>query len=647
MCGITGFISENMDPAILSICIDKMSSELRHRGPDQGNTWVDKDLGLALGHRRLSVLDLSDAGSQPMISSCGRLVIVYNGEIYNHPEIRNKLKKEHINWRGTSDTETLIEAIRVYGLEETLQLANGMFAFALWDRKEQLLSLCRDRVGEKPLYYGFQKGLFLFASELKPLIRHPGCVPEINGEALQKLFQFGYIPEPLSILKDVYKVPPASVIQFHYPSFSLLPPEQYWKAEEIVSNGLNHPFIGINEQEKVRMLERILSGSVKKRMISDVPVGAFLSGGFDSGIVTALMQRYSSKPVKTFSIGFEDPEFDESGYASAISGYLGTDHTGYTVTTEDCLEVIPELPGLYDEPFADSSQIPAYILSALARKQVTVALSGDGGDELFAGYNRHFSGQELWNIMKQFPAPVRKGFGKVTAYFPFSFQKKMASLFVQGADQIPHLEEKMRKLSRMLQCKTGREAMMSLVHFADELVVSGEWSAINQTNSAFMDQLEDIHFLMYHDLVQTLPGDMLVKVDRASMGNSLEVRMPFLDPELIEFSWKLPLEDKMNRGEGKKIVKKLGYQLLPEELLDHPKKGFEVPVGRWLRTGLKDWAHDLLQSDRIKRDGYLNPEIVQQYLHNHEKGTGNYKNELWAFLMFQSWLDTYREYLVK
>lgn len=651
MCGITGFFvtTKDANKGELENTVLRMAGTLKHRGPDDSGIWVDAQAGIALGHRRLAIVDLSPEGHQPMVSRCGRYVIVFNGEIYNFQSMRRELEGLGHTFRGHSDTEVMLAAISQWGLEKAVQKFNGMFAFALWDRKDRILHLVRDRLGKKPLYYGWMGKTLLFGSELKALRIHPAFRGEIDRDALTLFLRHNYIPAPYSIYKRIHKLPPGTILslsvdgrQRDEEGISLVP---YWLAKEVAEQGVQQPFRD-SEQEAVEELDRLLRDAVKLRMEADVPLGAFLSGGIDSSTVVALMQAQSPRPVNTFSIGFHESGYNEAEDAKRVAHRLGAEHTELYVTPEEAMAVIPRLPSLYDEPFSDSSQIPTFLVSQLARRHVTVSLSGDGGDELFGGYNRYFWGRSLWQKVGWLPCGVREVLAKALRMrspqeWETLFQKYSSLLPERMRQRNPG--DKLHKLADVLAV-VGPEAMyMGLVSHWQEpasLVVEANEPPTILTDPGQWAQLPDFtQRMMYLDLVTYLPDDILTKVDRASMGVSLEARVPLLDYRVVEFAWGLPLSMKMRQGQGKWILRQVLYRYVPRELVERPKMGFGVPIDAWLRGPLRDWAESLLEERRLREDGFLNPEPVRKKWEEHLAGNRNWQYHLWDILMFQAWLE--------
>ena len=622
MCGIAGFLDarRELDGDRLRHVAGGMAETLHHRGPDDTGVWADAEHGVALGHKRLSIIDLSPLGHQPMASASGRYQLTFNGEIYNHRQLRDELESSGFTFRGHSDTEVFVEAIEQWGVDETLGRANGMFALAIWDTREQCLRLGRDRIGIKPLYYGWLGETFVFASELKALRAHPAFDAEIDRGAISLLLQHCYIPAPHSIYRGIKKLPPGTTLRISDPSDKSIAPLPYWRMSDAVDNGQANPFSG-SIDDACDELERLLSDSIRLRMEADVPVGAFLSGGIDSSTVVALMQSASLRTARTFAIGFHEQQFNEAGYAKSVAEHLGTEHVEHYVTAQEALDVIPLLPRLYDEPFADSSQIPTYLVSKITREHVTVSLSGDGGDELFGGYNRYHHIKRIW---------------KKIGWLPVSLRRCAGSLL----ETVMPLRGKHTR--GLLKCADAQAAYGYLnTHWkdVDEIVVGGQpaftWWDVPETwglRSSFVEQM------MHLDSITYLPDDILTKVDRASMAVSLEARVPLLDHRVVEFAWSLPLHYKVHAGEPKYPLRRVLERHVPRELFERPKVGFGVPIDSWLREPLRDWAEDLLSHDRLQREGYFNPAPIRQRWSEHFAGTHNWHYWLWDVLMFQAWL---------
>jgi asparagine synthase (glutamine-hydrolysing) len=640
VCGIAGFIDRTV-PDIEAACV-AMAGALTHRGPDDCGYCVHPDVGLAMGHRRLSILDLSPAGHQPMRSLSGRFEIVFNGEIYNHRAMREELhwRRAGAPWRGHSDTETLLAAIETWGLEGALQRCIGMFALALWDRQRRRLTLARDRAGEKPLYYGRSGPAFLFASELKALRAHPAFRPDVDRDCLALYVRYSYVPDPYSICRGIRRLAPGTMLEVdehgHYGE-----PRPYWSAAEVVEGTRVAGFRG-GDQAAIDTLDQLLSDAVALQMIADVPLGAFLSGGIDSSLVVALMQKQSTGKVRTFTIGFTEPEYDESRYARAVAQHLGTEHTELLVTPTEAMEVIPRLASIYDEPFGDSSQIPTFLVSQLARRHVKVALSGDAGDELFGGYNRYTWAKRVSGAMA-IQRPFRKFTARsIRALSPeawgraFAYAKPVLPRRWQAAQ----MGDKLHKFADLID-STRPELYRALVShwLAPEKVVLGgsEPRTVLTDLMASSGNRSFEECMMYWDLMTYLPGDILVKVDRAAMAVSLETRVPMLDHRVIEFAWSLPLHLRVRAGEGKWLLKRLLSRYVPVELTDRPKTGFGPPIDRWLRGSLRDWAESLLDESRLRGEGFFNPAPIREKWHQHTEGGRNWAYWLWDILMFQAW----------
>lgn len=647
MCGLIGFLGSFAGFGSDESLLRSMADTLIHRGPDDGGAWVDEAAGVGLAHRRLSILDLSPAGHQPMLSAIGRYVIAFNGEIYNHLDIRKELEilGHAPSWRGHSDTETLLAGIEAFGIESTLKKSIGMFAIALWDRKLRTLTLARDRIGEKPLYYGWQgegcDRVFLFGSELKALKAHPAFTSEIDRGALCLLMRHNYIPAPYSIYQGIAKLEPGCML-----SVSLAQPEaniwKYWDAIQVARAGVAHPFAGTPD-EAVDALEVLAKDAVRQQMMADVPLGAFLSGGIDSSTVVALMQAQSSRPVKTFTIGFDNQGYNEAEQAKAVARHLGTEHTELYVTPEQAMEVIPRLPGLYCEPFADSSQIPTLLVSQLAKQHVTVSLSGDAGDELFCGYNRYQLTASLWNKLSYIPSPLRAVAAKgVTSLSPAAWDR--LAHFIPGSGRLRLVGDKLHKGAGVMSSRTVEElylGMVSLQRNPSDWVIGGQEPATHLTGlRPELEGLNAVEQMMVLDLISYLPDDILVKVDRAAMGLSLEGRVPFLDHRVVEFAWSLPLSYKLRDGQTKWPLRQVLYRHVPRELIDRPKMGFGVPLHDWLRGPLRDWAESLLDEDRLQREGYFHPAPIRQMWAEHLSCSRNWANNLWGVLMFQAWQES-------
>jgi asparagine synthase (glutamine-hydrolysing) len=655
MCGIAGILTPGPVDRDL---VAAMIAPIAHRGPDDEGIWTDGDAGIGLGHRRLAIVDLSPLGHQPMASRDGRYELSYNGEIYNHAALRAEIDAVQGGggeWRGHSDTETLVEAISLWGLEHALTKCVGMFALALWDRKERRLQLARDRFGEKPLYYGWSGGDFVFASELKAIRAHPRFDNEIDRAALRLFAARTYIPAPHSIYRRLYKLEPGCILSLDREAaarpLDAAPAvgdasrggtlTRYWSYRQVMRDGFADPIA--DEEEAVDRLEATLAEAIRGQSMADVPVGAFLSGGIDSSTVVALYQKYSSVPVRTFSIGFEEAGFNEAEYAKAVAARLGTVHNEKYVTVQETRDVIPLLPAMYDEPFADSSQIPTHLVSRFAKEQVTVALSGDGGDELFAGYYRHFTAPRLWAKLQQLPHPVRRLIGPPLGRLPASVWDS-ASRVLAGRRQ-PHFGTKVQKALRL--AGSARSFDDVYTSFLDEWSfepspVRGGGDSLPDFDLDLAPGAPDTLRMMYCDAVSYLPDDILCKVDRAAMAVSLETRVPFLDHRVAELAARIPIGMKVRGGEGKQIVRKLLYREAPRALFERPKAGFAIPIGEWLRGPLRPWAEALLDRSRLASDGYFDPDIVHRRWQQHLRKERDSTPSLWAVLMFQAWHEAAR-----
>jgi asparagine synthase (glutamine-hydrolysing) len=648
MCGITGYLaSEASSFNGFSNSLKDMTRVLSHRGPDDEDIWTDPDSGIGLGHRRLSILDTSEMGRQPMQSASGRYRIVFNGEIYNFRELRQKLESRNIPYdapfilRGNSDTEIMLAAIEAWGLLGAIQQFVGMFAFALWDEKNRVLHLVRDRVGIKPLYYGKIHGAFVFASELKSICQFPGFAKEIDRHALSLLMRFGYIPAPHSIYRGIFKLTQGTILSMTNKGSSMTP-IPYWSLKDAAEVGMREPFCG-TEIDAADQLDSLLRDAVKLRMISDVPLGAFLSGGIDSSTVVAMMQAQNSSAVKTFSIGFEDKQFDESHYAKFIAQKLETDHTELVVSPQNALDIIPRLPTLYDEPFADVSQIPTFLLSQLARQQVTVSLSGDGGDELYCGYDRYQTASSLFKSLSRIPKPLRSGIANILSQVsPKGWNRALSPVikFLKHRWQRAKPGFLVPRFGELIKFNNRQELYLQMIsHWNQPIVISdNDFIPALDIENPWSSSENYIEELMFLDMMTNLPDDILTKVDRASMGVGLEVRVPLLDHRVVEFAWKLPLSFKQQGKMGKSILRQVLGRYLPTELFDRPKMGFAVPIGHWLRGPLREWAEDLLDANRLRQEGYLDSQAVQRVWQDHQKGIGNWQYYLWNVLMFQAWL---------
>jgi asparagine synthase (glutamine-hydrolysing) len=646
MCGITGFWQDPAEDEIgLRTLARHMAAQMEHRGPDDADDWGDAACGLGLGFRRLAIVDLSPTGRQPMESASGRYVIIFNGEVYNFAAVRAELEQMHHRFRGGSDTEVLLAAIEQWGLPSAIKRFVGMFGFALWDRQERALHLVRDRLGIKPLYYGWSDGVFLFGSELKALAAHPAFHGEIDQDALALYMRHGYVPAPYAIYRGIHKLPPGTILTLHSQGEVQATPQPFWSAREVVEAGLADPFTG-SESEAVAALDSLLRDSVALRMIADVPLGAFLSGGIDSSTVVALMQAQSVRPVKTFTIGFHESGYDEAAHAAAVAAHLGTDHTSLYVTPDEARTVIPRLPVMFDEPFADSSQIPTFLVSQLARRHVTVSLSGDGGDELFGGYNRYFWGRSIWRRVGWAPPAARAvGSRALTALSPDGWDRQFArldSLLPAGLRQRTP-GDKLHKLAGVLAAEDPEELYQGLVsHWnqPQEVVVGAHEPPTAITDRSRWAALPDFtQRMMFLDLISYLPDDILTKVDRASMAVSLEARVPLIDHRVVAFAASIPLSMKIRDGQGKWLLRQVLDQYVPRELIERPKMGFGVPIDVWLRGPLREWAEELLDERRLRTEGFLHPAPIRQRWQEHLTGTRNWQNLLWTVLQFQAWRE--------
>ena len=647
MCGIAGFIaSEGTEHGSLDRIATSMADTLTHRGPDDSGVWSDPATGVALAFRRLSILDLSPAGHQPMRSSDGRYVIVFNGEIYNFSELRKELEQsgEAPDWRGHSDTEVLLALIAARGIDRALEQSIGMFAFALWDSHGRTLHLARDRIGEKPLYYGWAGRTFLFGSELKALRAHPHWDAEIDRGAVALFMRYNYVPAPHSIYRGISKLPPGHSMSLAWRSREPIM-KSYWSARTTAERGFSNPFSG-GAAAIGAALDTLLRDVIGKQMVADVPLGAFLSGGIDSSTVVALMQAQSMRPVKTFTIGFHEQGYNEAVNAAEVARHLGTDHTELYVTPQQAMEVIPKLPAMYDEPFSDSSQIPTFLLAQLARSQVTVALSGDGGDELFAGYTRYVFGKQLWSKLSRLPPPIRRSIAAAVKTLSVERWNAIAKPLLAVAPRryrVGLAGDKIHKLADVLTHSTLDSLYRDLVsHWKPPLaIVLADSEPATMLDGADNLAIDDpVARMMLLDLVTYLPDDILAKVDRAAMSVSLETRIPLLDHRVVEFASRIPLADNLNRDGAKGILRNVLYRYVPRALVDRPKMGFAVPIDSWLRGPLQQWADELLDPARLRREGYLKPDLIQQHWQDHKSGRRNLHYPLWDVLMFQSWLQS-------
>jgi asparagine synthase (glutamine-hydrolysing) len=661
MCGIVGVFG-NKYSLNLSQVVETMASSLTHRGPDDRGVWVDAEEKISLGHRRLSILDLSQEGHQPMLSRDGRYVMAFNGEVYNHQCIRKELEAVgEISWRGHSDTEVMLAAVSTWGLEKALSKFTGMFAIALWDRTDQRLYLIRDRMGEKPLYYGWCNGAFVFGSELKALKKYPGFSAEIDRNALALYFRYMAIPAPFTIYQHIYKLQPGCMLTLGLDATTKHPDgiipqaeieaaslhiRRWWSLHETVESG--QASLITDEQYGLKLLESQLRESIRDQSLADVSVGAFLSGGIDSSLIAALMQSQADTPIHTFTIGFKEKQYNEAVYASAVARHLGTEHVELYVSATDAQDVIQRLPCLYDEPFADSSQIPTFLLCTQAKKKMTVALSGDAGDELFGGYNRYFWARKVWNKISWLPRPTRRLLSKaIFSLSPRCWDRVYAVVckLITSSSHVAFVGHKLHNLAeRLINIKHEDELLLSLVSDwgkPEEVVIKSSEPKTLLTNSGDWPAVPELeHRMMYLDSMTYLPDDILVKVDRAAMGASLETRAPFLDHRVVELAWRLPLSMKIRNNQGKWALRQILYKYVPPGLIERPKQGFGIPLGEWLRGPLKEWAEELLCEQRLQREGYLQPDLIRLKWREHLLGVRNWESSLWTVLMFQAWLES-------
>jgi asparagine synthase (glutamine-hydrolysing) len=637
MCGFVGIHSVNQKNIHSEILLN-MSKMLVHRGPDDSGVWINSSNSIGFAHQRLAVIDLTSAGHQPMHSSSNRFTIVFNGEIYNHNELRKEL--HYLEWKGHSDTETLLTCIESWGIDKTLKKINGMFAFALWDSNECTMHLARDRMGEKPLYFGWQGDSFLFGSELKALKMHPSFRGQIDRDSLSLYFRYNNIPAPFSIYRDIYKLAPGSILTLRQGE-KKYKVRKYWSLFNTAIQGLSN-LSKNTEEELVLELDNMLRKSIKQKLLSDVPIGAFLSAGIDSSTVVSIMQSLSSKPIKTFTIGFKDEAYDEANDARLIANHLGTDHHELYVEPQDIIDLIPLLSDLYDEPFSDASQIPTYLVSKLAKERVTVSLSGDGGDELFCGYNRYHVTEKFWGIITRFPLFFRKLISFLLLSIPINYWNKLEN-FAFLSKKYNNIGFKVYKGAGVIVSNTLYELYDNLLSnwkITDKLVRgAGNRLHLDLDSSEELECFSKVEKMMLWDMQSYLPNDILVKLDRASMGVSLEGRVPFLDHKIVEFSWRVPSKYKFKNNKGKWLLRQVLHQYIPKELTERPKSGFTLPLSDWLRGPLKDWAEGLINTDRIDDEGILNSDIVNKKWQEHQAGNNDWSNQLWSILMFQLWLE--------
>ncbi len=645
MCGFVGFTNTSPDSKNI---LSEMTSKLSHRGPDSSGLWVSNSDLISLGHTRLSIQDLSQAGHQPMVSECQRYVLAYNGEIYNHLELRKELINlgHNVVWKGHSDTETLLVCLSILGKEKTLELLVGMFSFAFFDRHNKTLLLARDRFGEKPLYWGWSNNILLFGSELKAIKAHPGFIPKIDRTALSLYLRYCYVPSPLSIYEGIFKLLPGHFIELplgeDIRNLKTLTPSPYWSVDNVVSSSLKKPFQG-SAQEAIKELDTILRQTISGQLLADVDVGAFLSGGIDSSLIVSLMQAESKSKVKTFTIGFNEKGFNEAHEAKKIAKHIGTDHHELYVSATEAQKIVPKLPQIYCEPFADSSQIPTFLVSEMTKKYVTVALSGDGGDELFGGYNRYLSVENLWNSSKKYPKFLKYlGVNGLRMFSQRNWDNIFNNLniFLPSKYRLINAGEKARKLSEVLMLENDHDYYKQLTsHWINstDLVIDSGIHEFSEYPWHPLDSME--HAMMSLDAKTYLSDDILAKVDRAAMANSLETRVPMLDQRVFEFAWKLPLNFKINKGQSKWILRQLLYNYVPRHLIERPKAGFGIPLAEWLRGPLKEWAESLINPQRLKEEGFFHPEEIWKKWIEHQSGDKNWQHHLWNILMFQAWLE--------
>ena len=652
MCGLAGAWSGHVAPQdSLEAMGERMAGRIASRGPDDQGVWAEPGHGLVLAHRRLAVVDLSPAGQQPMRSACGRYVLVYNGEIYNHLELRTRLQAEGRapHWRGHADTETLLACIAAWGVESALVAAAGMFALALWDRRDHSLTLARDRMGEKPLYYGWQAGSVLFGSELKALMAHPCFRGDIDRGALTLLLRHNCIPAPYSIYTGIRKLMPGSLVRIQSPGQApgTVVEKAYWTLDGAIAAGRHDPFEG-TDAEASQALEARLSRTVGEQMLADVPLGAFLSGGVDSSLVVAMMQRHSPRPVRTFTIGMGEGNYDEAAHARAVAAHLGTDHTELVIGPADARDLIPALADVYCEPFSDSSQIPTFLVSRLARRHVTVALSGDGGDESFGGYNRYLAAQGTWSRVGRLPPVVRRGLAAMLrSRSPGQWDRAAQVLMplLPMRYRLALLGDKAHKLADVLLADSGSAFYRGLTsHWSDpgSLVIGGHEPPTLATRPAAWPDVQPLaNWMMAMDSRTYLPDDILVKVDRAAMANSLETRVPLIDHRLVELAWRMPMKMKIRHGQGKWLLRQVLHRHVPRSLIERPKMGFGIPLDAWLRGPLREWADALLDKSLLEHQGFLHPTPIRELWDQHQSGRSSHPHHLWTILMFQSWLQRY------
>ena len=642
MCGIAGFVTKHDQINFVEL-LTNMGLEIKRRGPDDSGIWYDEKFRLGFAHRRLSILDLSPLGHQPMHSNNKRFTIIFNGEIYNHLKLRDyiNLKYDNIIWKSNSDTETILVLIEIYGVTDAIKKLVGMFSIALFDGLNKHLYLIRDRLGEKPLYYGWQNKTFLFSSELKPFHKHPDFNKEIDLQSLSLYFKYNYIPCPSSIYKGINKLTPGTIFKLDLNNFESTQ-TAFWSLEEEIKVAKSSKSKTFNEH--TLFLENLLKDSIKDQMLSDVPLGAFLSGGIDSSLIVSLMSNISKTPIKTFTIGFYESEYNEAIYAKQIADHLGTDHTELYVTSDQARSIIPDLALMYDEPFSDSSQIPTYLVSKLAKNNVTVSLSGDAGDELFAGYNRYLLVSKYWPYISFIPLFFRKFIKILIQIFPLEFYdyiSKFSAKVLKNKSIFPkNFGDKIFKFSNLLLSKNQEDLYDKLItHWSEDDNLLLNYTKSNKFNNQKFSSLSSIEKMMAFDTITYLPDDILVKVDRAAMYNSLETRVPFLDHRVVEYAWSIPLNFKIKDGKSKYILREILYKYIPKKLLERPKMGFGVPIGSWLRGPLKEWAENLITEEKIKNAGILNYDVIKQKWDEHQSGSYNWQYHLWDILIFQAWYE--------
>jgi asparagine synthase (glutamine-hydrolysing) len=641
MCGVVGFIGGG-DKIDISNVLSVMSETLEHRGPNGSGKWIDKERGIAIAHRRLSIIELSPDGDQPMVSVDNRYVISFNGEIYNYKQLYNELSKEGIIFNGSSDTRVLLTCIQTWGIDKTISKIIGMFAFSLWDQRKKELILVRDRMGIKPLYYGWSGSDFVFSSELKAICKHPMFLKIIDRKSFEFYSRYSCIQSPRSIYENIFSLAPGNILKISLEDVKnrvINSPKSYWSLSEVCISGKNNQIHDRNEA--INLLEGVIKTSVKDRMVSDVSLGAFLSGGIDSSLVVALMQAQSEKPIKTFSIGFDDDRYNESNYAEIVAKHLNTDHETLNVSPKNAIDSIYKMPELFDEPFADSSQIPTYLVSSMASKSVTVALSGDGGDELFGGYNRYYWADNIWDKSQKIPYFLRLKFSTLFKAIPPSRWDSIYNniyKFLPNKYQYSLPGEKMHKVANVISSRDIAEVYNRLVsQFIDKDSHKGKFNVFQDING-----LTNSEAMMLSDQKFYLPSDILTKVDRASMGASIEARVPLLDHRVAELSWRMPLSSKINNKQGKWALRKILYKYIPQDLVERPKMGFSVPLDEWLREGLRDWSEELLSEKKLKEDGFFNADHVRKMWDDHLRKKSNNQHSLWTILMFQAWQDRWK-----